>query len=59
MQITSFDVIAEVLQQTSCADPERFVRRGPTLTRFLVDEGGGDPNTTISGPTSARQRNAI
>ena len=26
---------------------------------FLVDEGSDDPNTTISGPTSARQRNAI
>ena len=26
---------------------------------FLVDEGREDPNTTISGPWSARQRNAI
>ena len=26
---------------------------------FLVDEVRDDPNTTISGPTSARQRNAI
>ena len=45
----------------SCADPESFVRGGPTLTGFfLVDEGGGeDPSTTISGPSSARQRNAI
>ena len=25
----------------------------------LVDEGREDPNTTISGPSSARQRNAI
>ena len=57
MQIT-FDVIAEVLQQTSCADPEGFVRKGSNFDAFLVDEGG-DPNTTISGPTSARQRNAI
>ena len=26
---------------------------------FLVDEGREDPNTTISGPSSACQRNAI
>ena len=26
---------------------------------FLVDEVRDDPNTTISGPTLARQRNAI
>ena len=26
---------------------------------FLVDEGKEDPNTTISGSPSARQRNAI
>ena len=26
---------------------------------FLVDEGIEDPNTTINGPSSARQRNAI
>ena len=26
---------------------------------ILFDEGRKDPNTTISGPTSARQRNAI
>ena len=26
---------------------------------FLVDEGREDPNTTISGPWSARQRNVI
>ena len=25
----------------------------------LVDEGRGDPNTTLSGPSSAKQRNAI
>ena len=31
-----------------CADPESFVRGGPTLTTFLVDEGRGskDQNTT-------------
>ena len=26
---------------------------------YLVDEGKEDPNTTISGSSSARQRNAI
>ena len=28
-------------------------------TFFLVDDGRKDPNTTISGPSSARQLNAI
>ena len=45
----------------SCADPE--TRGGPTLSSFfaffLVDERGNDPNTTESGSSSARQRNAI
>ena len=36
-----------------CADPESFVRGGPTLNNFdnvlfLVDEGREDPNTTHS-----------
>ena len=26
---------------------------------FLIDDGIEDPNTTINGPPSARQRNAI
>ena len=51
----------------SYADPEFFVRGGQTLTTFffssffsfLVDQWWEDPNTTISGPSSARQRNAI
>ena len=43
-----------------CADPESIVRGGPTLTGFFrgvfkVD----DLNTTISGPSLARQQNAI
>ena len=41
---------------------ESFVRGGQTLTTFLfflVDEGREDPSTTIRGPSSARQRNAI
>ena len=43
-----------------CADPENFVRGGPTLiTFFFVDEGREDQNTIKSGPLSARQRNTI
>ena len=45
---------------------KKFVRGGPTLfwgeggCFTLVDEGRKDPNNiTISGPSSARQRNAI
>ena len=43
-----------------CADPESFVRRGPTLTTFFFnyyffDEGKENPNTIISRPSSARQ----
>ena len=39
----------------ACADPEC-----PTLTTFfLVDDGREDPNTTISGPSLASQRNTI
>ena len=43
------------------ADPERFFRGGSTLTSlfFVVDKGREDPNTTICGPSPARQRNAI
>ena len=40
------------------ADPESYVRGGPTFT-FLVDEGREDQNTTRGGPSLARQRNAI
>ena len=47
----------------TCAGPENFVRGGLTLTTFfyifLVDEGWVDPNSTISRPPLARQRNAI
>ena len=44
-----------------CADPESFVRRGSTLTFLFVFfvEGMEDRNATKSGPSSARQRNAI
>ena len=38
---------------------QKVWQRDPTLTFVLVDEGREDPNTTISGSSSARQRNAI
>ena len=45
------------LYHSSCADPESFVRGGPTSkTCFHFFE---DPNTTISGPSSACRRNAF
>ena len=44
----------------SYADPERFCERGSNFDKiFLVDEWREDPITTISGPSFARQRNAI
>ena len=45
----------------SCADPECFVRGDPTLTTFVfkIDEGREDPSPTLSGPSSARQRNTM
>ena len=43
----------------ACADPESFVREGPALKNFLVDEGRKDPNTTICGQSSSHQRNTI
>ena len=47
-------------QLFACADPESFVRGGPTQTFFfLVDEGREDQNTPKSGPSSARQPNDI
>ena len=53
-------LIAPLLSDVSCVDPERFVGGGPTLTTFfLVDEGRDDPNTTTSKPSSARQQKAI
>ena len=43
---------------TLCIHIHARIRGGPTLTiLFLVDEGREDPNTTISGPSSTRQRN--
>ena len=43
----------------SCADPESFVRGGPNLTLFLVDERIENPNTAINRSSSTRQQNAI
>ena len=45
------------IQAETCADLESCVRGGLTLTT-IFDEGREDQNTTISGPSSARQRNA-
>ena len=44
-----------------CADPESFVRGGPNFITFFfpVNEGIEDPNITINGPLSARQRITI
>ena len=56
-------VLHQLFEKRTCADQESFVREGPTLTTIfifiLVDEGREDPSTTISGPSSTRQRNAI
>ena len=46
----------------TCTDPDNFVRVGPNLITFfffLVDEGIEDPNITLNGQSSARQRNVI
>ena len=38
----------------------KFCQRGSNFdTFFLVDEGREDPSTTVSGPSSAHQKNAI
>ena len=56
---TSYAVLSsnEVRSVCSCADPDNFVRGSPKFDVFffLVEEGREDPNTTISGPSSARQ----
>ena len=47
------------MDKYTCADRESFVRRDPTLTSFFLDdEESPDPNTIVSGSSSARQRNA-
>ena len=54
-------VIYDLVHDVSCADPESFVRGSPTFTVFcfVFGKGRDNPNTTISGPPSARHRNAI
>ena len=49
----------ETYAKSTCTDPESVFRGGPIFYVFLVDKGREDPNTNISGPSSARQRNAI
>ena len=47
------------LSWASMRGPRKFCLRGSNWQRALVeDEGREDPNTTISGPSTARQRNA-
>ena len=46
--------------QDSIRGSGKFLLRGSNFDYvFLVDDGREDPNATISGPSSARQRNAI
>ena len=62
MHLTAQKYTTNSCRGNSCADPERFVGRGPTVTGFfvvgfLMDEGREYQNTTKSGPLSLRQRN--
>ena len=56
--------ISHILWET-CADPDSFVRGGPTLTTFfyLVDEGRKDLNTTLNvqslDPPAKRHLNGV
>ena len=59
IKINQITAVAAATETTACADLNSFVREGPTLTCFLIDEGRKDQNTTLSGPSSARQQNAI
>ena len=45
----------------TCVDPDCFTRGGPILTTLFIflDDRREDPNTTISGPSSACQQNTI
>ena len=48
------------MHQTIMRGSRKFCERGVQLRLyFLVDEGRKDPNTTISGPSLARQQNVI
>ena len=60
-RLCSVSLSCSAVCQSACADPESFVRGGPTLKFFFV-EGREDPNQTnitISGPSLTRQQNAI
>ena len=46
-----------VVVVVSHARIQKILPAGPNFDNF--DEGRKDPNTTISGPSSARQQNAI
>ena len=51
-----------ILHFESKSGSRKFCQRGSNFDVvffFIVDEGWEDPNTTISGPSSACQRNAI
>ena len=37
------------LCESSCGDPESFVREGPNMTTFFYDKGREGPSATISG----------
>ena len=62
---SSTNTITALKVSQSCADLESFCQRGSNIRKrfilfyFSVEEGREDPNTTISGSSSARQRNAI
>ena len=49
------------LVETDHARIQKVLTEGSAFDNvsFLVVEGREDPNTTISGPSSARQQNAI
>ena len=56
LDLSFYDLAGE--GKLSGAEPESFVRGGHTLTFFLREETI-QANTTISGPSSVRQRNVI
>ena len=52
------NIKVDISKVLACADPE-ILSEGVQLRRFLADEGREDQNTTISGSSLSRQRNAI
>ena len=63
LHITWIRILPYHLHTIACGDQANFVRGCQTLTFLfvfvLVDEGRKDPNTTKSGPSSAREQNVI